>query len=169
MDLHGLELGVSKDTLSLESWDDNRQAALALARQARRTLQIFSRDLEPAIYEQPDFIAAVTQLATHSRSARIAILLQDPTRAVKEGHRLVELARRLSSYIEIRRPAQQHAERTEAFLIADEAGVLRRPLADRYEGMLSFHAPLEARRLVTLFAEMWEKSESDPELRRLHL
>lgn len=165
----GCTLGETDSVLFLDSWTDNRAAALALTRQTRRTLDILTADMEPAIYDQQPLLEAVRQLAVRSRRSRVRVLVRDPQRTVKGGHRLVELARHLSSFIEIRKTPEDLEEFWEAFVIADQQGVLHRKLATRYEGTACFRAPVQARQLTHWFTEIWERSTPDPELRRIHL
>lgn len=153
----------------LATSEDNRQAALELVRTARANLALFTRDLDPALYSTEEFAAAVRQLALRSRYSRIRIVVIDPAAAIKDGHRFIELSRRLSSFIELRRPSQDHAKLAESFLITDENGLLYRPVAARYEGFTDPENPFEARKHLRLFEEIWEQSESEPEFRRLGL
>jgi hypothetical protein len=88
---------------------------------------------------------------------------------VRRGHRLIDLAQRLSSKIEIRKPIAEYADINRTFFVADEAGYVSRPLAERYEGVANFSDRLSARNLVNTFNEVWERSQQDPQLRRLHL
>lgn len=162
-------LGESPQLLTMGSSEDNRDIALSLASQAQKSLCILSRDLERAIYNTAEFTAALTRLAASSRYSMIRILLQDSSDVVHRSHRLVDLSRRLSSSIHIRQPHEEHRGVTQAFLVADDTGYMRRVIAGRYEGTASFNAPGEARELMQLFELMWEKSAPDPELRRLHL
>jgi len=167
--IEDLILGESSGALALETKEQHRAAILNLTRQAKRTLDIFTRDLDPPIYNDPAFIEALTALALRSRYSQIRILVQDSGRAIKEGHRLFELSQRLSSFIQLRRPNQDYKDYNEAFCIADERGVLHRRVADRYEGTVDFNAPLEAQKLNAFFNMVWEKAELDPNLRRLHI
>jgi hypothetical protein len=162
-------LGEDTEQYSLGLWGENREAALALARQARRSIQIFSHDLEPTVYEHQPFIQAILDLARSGRGSRVQILLHDSERVVKYGHRLVEAAQRLPSSIEIRRPGKGHQDYPQAFLLADQRGLLRRKLSTRPESILAFNAPLEARKLSDFFTSVWDLGASDPELRRLDL
>jgi len=162
-------LGGSATVLGLESWQDNRNAAVLLAGQSRRTLDILTHDLEPALYDQQAFLDSVRALALRGRHSRIRILVQDSGRAVREGHRMIELARRLTTYIHIRKPHPDDRDHPEAFVIADGRGVLHRTLATRYEGTICCNAPLQVRDLQRFFDEAWERSAPDAELRRLHL
>ena len=153
----------------LTSFADNRQAAVQLVNQARRSLAVFARDLEPTIYDTAEFIAAVQQLALRSRYSRIRIVVIDPVPAIKNSHRLIELTRRLSSYMEIRRASEDHAKLSESFLISDDTGLLYRPLASRYEGFADPHDPLEARSRLRQFDDIWAQAQPEQEFRRLGL
>jgi hypothetical protein len=147
--------------------DEARAAALALARQARRTLRIFSRDLDGRLYSNEAFRSAVSELARASRYSGLSILVQDPARAVRDGHRLIDLAQALSSHIGVRRVAPDWQEEPGACLLADETGVLWRPNGEGYEGSVDFAAGPRARELRQWFDTVWEHSEPDPEFRRL--
>jgi len=151
----------------LETLADNREAAVSIASAAKRELALFSRDLEPLLYDRDEFIQAVQALATRSRMSRIRIVCIDPGPSVRAGHRLVGVAQRFSSYVEVRRAARDHALMAETFLVGDGNAVLYRPIASRYEGYADLDAPLEARGFLKTFAEIWEIAEPDPEFRRL--
>jgi hypothetical protein len=162
-------LGETAGEYSLSSRDDNREAAALLAVQARRMVELFTPDLEPALYDHTPFIDALTQLCVHSPRARVRILAKDFERTVKDGHRLTELARRLSSYVELRKVHSDYQENNETFLLVDDYGLLHRRHAPRFEGTFSCKAPLEVRRLRAYFDEVWDRSEPEADLRRLHL
>jgi hypothetical protein len=153
----------------LTNSDQNREAALQLARGARMHMALFTRDLEPVIYDNQDFATAVQELALRSRYSQIRILVIDPTAAIKDGHRLIELGRRLSSFIEFRRPAPELIHRSDTFMIIDESGLLYRPLAERYEGFADPNNAFEARQHLHEFDAIWEQSEPESEFRRLGL
>ena len=167
--IDNFELGKTDIEIPLTTSEDSRSVALALAQQAQRSIRIFTRDLETFVYNTQDFIEAVTKLATLSQFTLIHILIQDSTNVVKNGHRLVELAYRLSSKIKLRNPSREYRIFNNAFLVVDEDGFIHRNLADRYEGIANFHNPHEARNLTKFFDDAWEKSNPDPELRRLHI
>lgn len=151
----------------LENLSDNREASTAVATAAKRELALFSRDLEPLIYDSEPFLAVVQALATRSRMSRIRVVSIDPGPAIRAGHRLIALAQRFSSYIEIRRASRDHAELAETFLVADEVALLYRPVSSRYEGYADLYAPPAARLSLKTFAGIWEAAEPDPEFRRL--
>ncbi len=163
------ELGHDSGPIRVERIEDNRMVANEFARQAKRTLDIFTRDLDPQILNTSEFTEAVTQLALKSKKSLIRILVKDPNRSIRDGHRIIELSYRLSSFIQIRRPNEDYKDYNKAFIIADQRGLLYRVLADQYEGIANFNSPYEAREYAALFSEAWETSDTDLNLRRLHL
>ena len=54
-------------------------------------------------------------------------------------------------------------------MIVDDVGIIRRAHNDRFEGLAEFNNPGEARLLLKRFNDAWERSQPEPELRRLHL
>jgi hypothetical protein len=142
-----------------------------MAGRVRRRLDIVSRSLEPAVYETKEFLDAVQKLVVTGRGhAHVRILVLDVEALISRGdHRLVMLAMRVSSYMEIRRLGPDQQGFNEAMLIADQVGVIHRMVSDRYEGVANFHDPLRAARLSESFELMWQNAEPDPHFRRLML
>jgi len=169
LDIPSMRLGLDKLEFQLETRADVRTTACALAGQAQQELLLHTEDLEPDIYDQQAFLDAVSNLARQQRDAHFWILIQDSRRAVQEQHRLIELARRLSSHVQFRRPAPSYRNYHKTFLLADNTGYLYRPLASRFEGIGNFNFPGEVAHLRKYFMEVWEHSEPDEEMRRLYL
>ncbi|MGQ9660565.1 MAG: DUF7931 domain-containing protein [Thermochromatium sp.] len=140
-----------------------------LAAQAQRELLIHSPTLDPVLYDQATFLEAVRRLALARPRICVRVLLFDPRAAIQRGHRLIELARRLTSRIAIRRVADEDQERLDAFLIVDETGYIHRRLATRMEAIANYADPPTARRLRQDFDQLWERSTLDSELRWLFI
>lgn len=162
-------LGDHSDIIHLESMQDNRDVSMAMVQQAHRSIHIFTPDLDPHLYDTPGFVEAIKNVAIHDSHSYVQILVKDSSRAVLHGHRLVELARRLSSHIHIRKTSIDYNEYNAAYLIADETGYIRRTNASRYEGVACFNNRNDCRHLINFFNTAWEKATPDPELRRLHI
>lgn len=162
-------LGVNSQEFTVAGRDEVRSVAHLLSGQAQHSLLLYTEDLEPAIYDQQPFLDAVSRLARSHGQARIRILIADSRLSVQQGHRLIELSRRLSSTIRLRRPAPEYSDFRETFLIADDSGYLHRLHAGRYEGTGNFHDPARVAELRQYFLEVWERSEPDEEIRRLYL
>ncbi len=162
-------LGTTSGKSHLNTAEECQFAAFSLASQATKNIYIFSHDLEPRIYNQVPFLEAIKDLAISSSQTHIRILLQDNEKAQREGHRLVQLWRRLTSKIEIRRPHPDYINHPESFLVADETGYLHHRFYTSYEATVDFNSRLEAGKLSSFFNEVWEQSEPDSELRDLHI
>lgn len=157
------------DAVAIDSSEACRIAALSMARQAARGIDIVSRHLDPKLYDNREFCEAVSQLVVGSRRARVRALVRHTDPIVKGGHQFVGLAQRLSSFIEIRVPAREYDDYNAAFLLVDGAGLIYRTLSDRYEGTVNFHDPRMAQDLARQFEEMWQTATPDASLRRSHL
>jgi len=164
-----LRLGISDMEIELLTRAETRHATELMVGQTQTSLDITSRDLDPFLYDREIFLDLLSGLCRRNRQARIRFLVQDPSTPIKGNHRLIELGRKLSSSIEFRQPHQDYRYINTACLIADGCGLIQRSLADRFEGTANFYAPVAARRERDFFTEVWERSESHPEFRRLYL
>ncbi|MBK1691445.1 hypothetical protein [Ectothiorhodospira mobilis] len=163
-------LGKTRGDFPLEGSADLLTATLAMAAQARRSLQVVSRHLDPQLYDHAELVAECSRLARRSRHSGIRILIQDPEPLRGRTHALIELARRLSSHIQVMRMSEADRKtRVDAFLIADGLGWIHQPRGDRAEGMANFHAPRRSKLLTAEFQTLWDAAEPDPHLRRLYL
>ena len=156
-------------SLSLDTPEAVRHAVLELTLLARQSLNIYTPDLDPVIFDQQPFLDALRRLAISHQHARVRILLRDPRRAVKDGHRVITLARRLSSRIALRVPAPDHQDYQSGFLVVDNAHVLFDPEPNRYTARLSRADRPRARELMVFFDEGWAHGHQHPDLRELRL
>ncbi len=164
-----LKLGESVEAVDITTSEENRAAALALARQAHMDIEIVSRYLDPPIYDNEPFIAAIKQLALSHRRAKVRILVSDSVPIVKGAHRLLALAGRLSTFIELRILNPQHKNFNQALMLVDETGYIFRELSDRYEGLVSFNDHAQTRYFTREFEKMWEIAVLDPDLRQMKI
>ncbi len=153
--LETYRLGQQRELLRVDSREDCTALALALASQARNCLCLFTHDLDPDLYNTPSFIDAARSVAGAHNGGRIRILAHDIDRAINRGHRLIDLARRLGSPVQIRQTPRSYHH---SFLVADEIGVFDRRRADRFEATASFNDPGWASSLVRFFDEVWDQS-----------
>ncbi|MEM9057775.1 MAG: hypothetical protein AAGD86_09875 [Pseudomonadota bacterium] len=144
-------------------------AVIDVAACARRTLDIYSPTLDPLLYEGMEFLSQVKRLILGQSYARVRALLQDPTPAVRRGHRLVEMARHLSSFIELRTASADDEGHDEDFMVADGSAFVYRAKGSRWHGIVDIDGKPVAQRHLELFTEMWERSAPEQEFRRLHL
>ena len=89
----------------LTTLEEYRDAVAELANRSRRNLCIYTPDLEPQLYDQDCFLEPVKRLVLARGHARVRVLISDPARAVREGNRFMQMARRLTSFIDLRNVA----------------------------------------------------------------
>ena len=164
-----LVLGESTGIIKLETLDDFNAVDLSMVNQATRAIRIFTQDLDHPLYDTDEFVDSIAEVARKHRYTLIQILVIDSSKAVKLGHRLVELAKRLPSSVFIRKVHPDYANNSESFILVDNKGLIRRPKADTLLGTAEFRANPSAQTKERYFMDVWEKSSEDPSLRRLSL
>jgi hypothetical protein len=164
-------LGETRAEVKIDSAEENANAAISLAKQARYSLNIFSQDMDANVYDNPEFERSVFNLARRHPSTRIRILTMDSTPAVRKGHCLVRLAQTLTSSVFIHNPAPEHRSEISAFLVADGVGLLyrNRGAHNHYEASVNFMSPQRAGKLDEFFNAAWDMSTPDPQVRRLYI
>lgn len=150
---------------------DSRAAAIAatlgVVAGARRRLDIYTRELDPGLLDQPDVVDAIRRLATRGECA-IRILLQDPATPQRSLAPLIALGQRLPSSIAFR-AVEEQVDRpyASAFVINDGGGHFFRPLGNRWEGETRLDGPGRARHLRGVFEPFWERARACSEYRAL--
>ncbi|MGA9342060.1 MAG: GNAT family N-acetyltransferase [Rhodanobacteraceae bacterium] len=145
-------------------------AMLDILGDASHQIAIFTRDLDPDLLDVADTLDQLKRIALSGRGARIRIVVQEPRLPVAKGHRLLAMAQRLPTVVQLRTPLEpQDIGTTSAFVLNDRGGYWYRPFADRFEGEGSTFALARHRELLLRFDETWERSETSIELRALDL
>lgn len=162
-------LGETKDTLSCATRAENRQALVRLASQARQTVALYSRSLSPDLYGDADFVAAIRQLILGSRFASVRIAVVEIGPLVQQGHRLLELALHLSSFIRLRRAPERCRNDDQEYILLDEIAYLHRDSSTRFESRLCFNDRFRCRTMLEQFNPLWEESVPDSNLRKLNI
>ena len=162
-------LGKTSEEITLDTVEENQQAVLSLATQAKHRIHIFSQQLDAALYDNDEFEQLVFNLANSHRSSEVRILLQDSISAVQHSHRLVYLAQKLTSSVFIKKPAAKYRDLAQAYMTVDGVGMLYRAQGSsrNYNAIVNFMSPQRTSELDASFTEIWEHSEVDPQLRRL--
>jgi predicted GNAT family N-acyltransferase len=153
---------------------DSHEAALAetvtLIEAAKRELCIYTRALDPELFENEAVIEALKRVAISGRGASIRILVQDPRAVATRGHRLLPLAQRLTTAFELRTPVEENdLQYPSAFLLNDVRGFYFRVLGNRFDGEAVNYAPGRHAQLLEYFDRVWERAETSEDLRQLSL
>ena len=72
--------------------EEMRLAVIDVAREATRKVSIFTHDLEPGIYDDPEFLEVIKRLVLSQTYARIRVLIADPAHGDLHGASLRERA-----------------------------------------------------------------------------
>lgn len=146
------------------------EVVTALAGDTRSLLCIYTRDLDPGLFDAPAVLEALRGLAVRQRGAEIRILLQDPGIPQRANAPLLPLAQRLPSSF-LLRAIDEPVDRAyaAAFVASDGGGYYFRPLGHRFDGEADLHAPGRSRQLREEFGRFWERARACTELRALGL
>ena len=166
-DFSKYKLGEHDQDIELSTSGETLAATVSLFKQAQRTIYIYTHALDPKIFNQSDCIDALKAFVLQHSSARVQVLIRNPDRTLRSGHRLIALARHLSSYIEIRVIHEDYAGPQDAFLLADQRAMLQLQEGDRYDGICNFNNPRLSTELSHRFTEVWNHSIGIAEFRQI--
>lgn len=146
-----------------------RKGIAACLQWARRNVQIYSQVLDHALFDDPAVTDALSKFIRRGPPTKLQVLVNSTRNIVGRGHRLLELARRLDSKIEIRRVPSEISQDTHSCVICDQRGFFLLPDYREYQGFANRSDPVQATRLAERFVYLWHRSQGDPELRTLRL
>ena len=149
----------------LSTLDEYRVAVAEIAKRANRSMSIYTPNLEPLIYDQEMFLEPLKRLVLARGHARLRVLISDPARVVREGNRFMQMARRLTSFIELRNVPPEFRDNPAAFIIADASAIAYRQQCSKWEGIVEFNDQQIVKRYLAYFDEVWAVSLIQPELR----
>ena len=151
---------------------ENAAAAIAittaLVLQARRSLVIYSRELDPGLLDSPAVLEALRAFATAGHGGEVRILLQDTAAPQRALAPLLPLAQRLPSVFSFR-TVTEPVDRAyaSAFLANDAGGYYFRQLGHRFDGEADLDGAGRARQLQEGFGRVWERAHLCTEFRAL--
>lgn len=138
--------------------------------QARRSLAIYSRALDPGLWDAPPVLDALRRFATHRTGVQVQVLLQDAATPQHALAPLIGLGQRLPSvfaFREVQDPVD--LPYAAAFVANDDHGYYHRPLGHRFDGEAGLEHAGRARQLRDEFTQMWERARPVTEFRALGL
>ncbi len=140
-----------------------------LADTARRNLRIYSATLDHEVFDRRELATAMSNLARRGRLSEVKILVSDARPMVSRGHRLLEITRRLSSFMSIR-VLPEHPSLPEAtYVVRDHDGIAYKPNERGGNGFFEPDSRASAKRFVESFDQLWHQGQTDPRLRQLTL
>ena len=168
----GIEHQAMLRTLAGTTVIEDRKAAVAtttaLVLAARRSLCVYSRELDPGLFDAPPLLEALRRFGTAGLGGEARIVLQDASAPQRAHAPLLALAQRLPSVFAFRE-VDDPVDRAypSAFIANDAGGFYFRGLGHRFDGEADLHAPGRARQLRAGFDRVWERSRPVAEYRAL--
>jgi len=144
--------------------DELRVATIDLIAQARRELVICSPALDPALYNRAALTDALGHFLARKAHCRVRIVVEDTEQMLLDNVRLVELTRRFSDIILIRRLGEMHHGLSEMFIVADSESCLHQQDVATIDATLDLHFPHLAIPLTRRFEDIWAASDTAPGL-----
>jgi predicted GNAT family N-acyltransferase len=153
---------------------EHQQAAVAIATalvaQASRAVLIYTRELDPGLFDAAGLLDALRRFGTRTRGGEVRFLLQDAATPQRTLAPSIGLAQRLPSVFAFREVSDP-VDRAypSAFIVNDRGGYYFRPLGHRFDGEAELENPGRARQLGEEFGRIWERSRPCTEYRSLGL
>lgn len=146
--------------------DAGLAALLGVVHAARRHLFVYSRDLDPGLFDQPEAMAALRRLAVGGGEVRV--LLHDPAAPQRAIAPLIGLSQRLGSAFAFR-AIEEPVDRDypSAYVVNDRGGWYFRALGHRFDGETRLDGDARARQLRAHFEPVWERARPCSEYRAL--
>jgi predicted GNAT family N-acyltransferase len=153
---------------AIDTRDQAVAVTTALAHRTRRRLSIYSRALDPGLFDAPEVLEALRSLGVRGGGIEIRILFQDAATPQRDHAPLLPLAQRLPSVF-LLREVDDPVDRAypSAFVANDAGGYYFRGLGHRFDGEADLDAPGRSRQLREEFDRVWERSRPCSELRAL--
>lgn len=140
------------------------------AERARLSIDIFSHQLTPLMYEDEQLAAAISALARRHAQTKVRILVKDPLPLYDGGHVLLKLVRRLPSHASMKVYTEGASDPKMGFLCADHADLVFFNDESNLQGFARGGARAEARHYMDEFNHLWHHgSKNDTNLRSLTL
>ncbi len=160
----------TSSVITLTSRQECSDAIHRMVESAEQYIAIFSQQLEPQLFNHQDLCEMISQMARNNRHSSVRILAQQTKSVATDGHCLIHLAQRLSSYVKIRVPTSPELQHfSECWLIVDDHSICQITNPQRYEGSAIEHDRLHVKSKLEFFNQAWENSNPDQNTRRLSL
>ncbi len=158
-------VAASESMTLLTCLEDVRDAVTRVAGGAQRLMSLYTPDLEPQLYEQTAFLDIMKRFVLARSFAKVRVVLADPHRMIRDNNRFLAMARRLTSYIDIRIAPGEAKRPFASYLIADDRALVYRTNSESFDGVADFNNPAIARLHLNHFDEIWHSVAPEFNLR----
>ena len=155
--------------LTIQSFESLKQSTLELFKQSNRIIQIYSFSLDKRILNNREIEQTIIKLLRKSRYAKIQCLIYDERELQSFDHRIVSLAQRFTSFIEVRVIPEDFKNTTVGYYLIDKQFMIYRSNREKYEALLYKQRHIDVKDKMKHFENLWQQSRSASFLRALHL
>lgn len=156
-------------TIHFDGRERAAELAISLIQQAKRSICFLGVTLDNVLLDHAEVVTSLSAFSRRTSHAQARFLVHDSQQAISQGHRVIALAQKLTSSIEIRTVSEQYKAIKQTFLLIDDDAYLYGQTAGRYLGRASFDDVSENRQLQQLFNTVWDHGNPDLMTRRLTL
>ena len=137
--------------------------------QAQRQIWLISDTIQSPLLSDPKVRDCILRLAKRNAKAGVRILLEDDKKGAGYFNPTIDLAQKLTSFVEIRSIPAGAKKPNEMITAVDFcAGILRKDL-NNYAGFANYNNNLVAQRLRDKYEQYWQYAKPSMQLRRLSI
>ena len=159
----------SSEVRSVDSLSALRMAAETIIKATSQQLFIYSERLEPKVFSDRHLIRHFEKIALSNRRAELRFLCADVRGVVATTHPILELSRKLSSYVQIKDLPEDYNAPDELILLSDEKRYILLENPELFTGTACMNARSTGHELAIRFERMWQESSRPPDTLRLHI
>ncbi len=164
-----IQANPDKQRVIIDSLTQFKQETSDIIASARQKIQIYSHGLDPRILNNRQIEKKLLDFVKRSRNSRVQILIYDEGLLRGIDHRLVALAQRFTSYVEIRIVPKDFHENPFGFYLVDNRTMIYRSNIERYEAEKLNMPNFMIKDKSKLFHTIWQSSSPASFLRALHI
>lgn len=156
--------------IRIDGSSDASAALITATEHARRTIDLFSHQLNPTLYSNEELVENISRLVRRSAQSKLRILLRDTRPLYGSNHPLLTLVNRVPSHAQIKRYIDGAQNPNYGFLCVDLKHLVYFSDEAVWNGFARRNARAESRTQLDEFNTLWTYgSKVDPNLRHLTL
>lgn len=161
--------GPDTEPIHVTTRAERREQIYALFDSAERQISVFATMLDGYTFNSARIEQCLVQFVTGHRGNRVNFLVENERQVIQYNERLINTARRFSSYIHFRHLKAERDNATISFIVIDDKHYLFQRDYSNPESTITFNKRKEARNYQKQFDDIWCASPPMPGLRTLGL
>jgi len=154
---------------AISSLQQLRQEAYDIFHDADRVIQLYTHNLDPRVLNNREIEKALINFVKKSRASKLQILIYDEELMRGIDHRLVSVAQKFTSTIQIKVVPRDYHENPFGFYVVDSRTMIYRSNVERYEAEKFKMPDFFIKDKTKLFETIWQASAPASFLRALHI